>query len=237
MYASHVVANRVDPQDRQVTIPILGVSVSGTLRVPARARGVVLLALDGGGRSSEVSVVATELHRGHFATLVCDLAAPREPFTALWGRANGVGTPLLATRLAGVAQWIRHESETMQLPIGYFGAGLAAAAALTDAAQRTTVAHSVVCCGGRPDLAAHLLPDVHLPTLLLVGGFDEPVVDLNRDALRQLGGIKALEIVPRATHLLEEPDAAARVARRARRWFERHLDVHAPHITRSGGGW
>ena len=113
------------------------------------------------------------------------------------------------------------------LPIGYFGASTGAAAALVAAAQLKDAVHAIVSRGGRPDLAGHALDEVRAPTLLIVGGYDEPVFDFNRDALGRLRGVKALRIVPRAGHLFEEPGAMAHVIALARAWFDEHLTGHA----------
>jgi pimeloyl-ACP methyl ester carboxylesterase len=132
--------------------------------------------------------------------------------------------PLLAERLVGATDWLGQELETANFRIGYFGASTGAAAALVAAAQRPDRVGAVVSRGGRPDLAGAALPQVRAPTLLIVGGDDEPVIPLNRQALARLGaGEKQLVIVPGATHLFEEPSTLEEVARLASEWLTRHL--------------
>ena len=130
---------------------------------------------------------------------------------------------LLAERLVAVTDWLAQYPETQQIRIGYFGASTGAAAALVAAAERPRLVGAVVSRGGRPDLAGHALARVQAPTLLIVGGNDFEVIELNRAALAQLRCEKQLVIVPGATHLFEEPGTLHEVARLARDWFERHL--------------
>jgi len=130
---------------------------------------------------------------------------------------------LLSERLIAVTDWLAQYKDTRRFPIGYFGASTGAAAALVAATKRPDVIGAIVSRGGRPDLAGPALPRVRAPTLLIVGGNDVQVIELNRIALPQLGGEKRLVIVPGATHLFEEPGALDEVARLARSWFERHL--------------
>jgi pimeloyl-ACP methyl ester carboxylesterase len=129
----------------------------------------------------------------------------------------------LAERLVGATEWIMDNDRTRRLPIGYFGASTGAAAALIAAAQYPDIVRAVVSRGGRPDLAGSLLRKVQVPTLLIVGGNDEPVIQMNRSALEDLSGEKELVIVPGATHLFEEPGALEEVARLAAEWFTHHL--------------
>src|SRR5262249_55049536 len=131
--------------------------------------------------------------------------------------------PLLADRLGGAIDWAQAHPQTSPLPIGLFGASTGAAAALIAAARRPRSVHAVVSRGGRPDLAEQSLDMVAAPTLLIVGGRDDVVIDLNRQALARLGGPKKLEIVPGATHLFDEPGTLEQVARLALEWFERYL--------------
>jgi putative phosphoribosyl transferase len=119
--------------------------------------------------------------------------------------------------------WLSSEPSTSRLPIGYFGSSTGAAAALVAAPRRPSAVAAVVSRGGRPDLAGNSLPMVKVPTLLIVGGADEPVLFLNQEALEKLGGRKKMEVVPGATHLFEEEGALEEVARLAREWFARHL--------------
>jgi dienelactone hydrolase len=132
---------------------------------------------------------------------------------------------LLAERLVGATDWLAQEPDTTRLPIGYFGASTGAAAALVAAAKRPRSVAAVVSRGGRPDLAGHYLSRVEAPTLLIVGGNDPLVLELNRAAFEELRCEKRLEIVPGATHLFEEPGALDEVARLAREWFEGHFSA------------
>jgi len=130
---------------------------------------------------------------------------------------------LLADRLAGATDWLAQNPDTRELSVGYFGASTGAAAALVAAAKRPEEVGAVVSRGGRPDLAGEALPRVAAPTLLIVGGEDQPVIGMNRDAMAQMRAEKELEIVPGATHLFEEPGTLEEVARLAAGWFTRHL--------------
>jgi dienelactone hydrolase len=130
---------------------------------------------------------------------------------------------LLAKRLVAATDWLAQQPETRELGLGYFGASTGAAAALIAAAERADIVRAVVSRGGRPDLAGDALARVHAPTLLIVGGKDEVVIQLNKAALQQLRTEKRLEIVPGATHLFEEPGTLEEVARLARDWFLRYL--------------
>jgi putative phosphoribosyl transferase len=141
---------------------------------------------------------------------------------------------LLAQRLVGATDWLTHQPDTRHLRIGYFGASTGAAAALVAAAERPDVVGAVVSRGGRPDLAGPALPRLRAPTLLIVGGNDVPVIELNRAAFEQLRSEKQLVIIPGATHLFEEPGALDQVARLAREWFERYLVPAEPHAAGAG---
>jgi putative phosphoribosyl transferase len=161
------------------------------------------------------------LQRGGLATLLIDLLEEDEEDD----RDKVFDIELLAERLQAAADWLGGETETRNLPLGYFGASTGAAAALIAAARHPTVVRAVVSRGGRPDLAEDCLRDVVAPTLLIVGGDDDVVVELNRRAYALLQCEKELKIVPRATHLFPEPGALERVARMAEDWFRRHLPL------------
>jgi putative phosphoribosyl transferase len=137
---------------------------------------------------------------------------------------------LLAERLVGATDWLTQHRDTRDLQVGYFGASTGAGAALVAAVDRPRVVGAVVSRGGRPDLAGPALARVRAPTLLIVGGNDAPIIELNRAALAQLRCEKRLVIVPGATHLFEEPGALDEVARLAREWFERHLVPAEPRV-------
>jgi putative phosphoribosyl transferase len=141
---------------------------------------------------------------------------------------------MLAERLLGATDWLTQRPETRHLPFGYFGASTGAAAALVAAGERPHVVGAVVSRSGRPDLAGWALARVQAPTLLIVGGNDFSVIELNRAALAQLRCEKQLVIIPEATHLFEEPGALDEVARRAREWFERHLTLPEARATGAG---
>jgi pimeloyl-ACP methyl ester carboxylesterase len=198
------------------------------LVVPADARGLVLFAHGSGSSrlSSRNRAVAAELTQGGFATLLLDLLTAEEDEIDRVTAHLRFDIPLLAERLVAATEWAGSGAETRQLPIGYFGASTGAAAALVAAARVGDAVHAIVSRGGRPDLAGRALLAVHAPTLLIVGGYDPVVLDLNREALALLPGAKRLEIVPHASHLFEEPGALLRVASLARNWFAHYLPAH-----------
>jgi putative phosphoribosyl transferase len=203
-----------------------GVVLSGDLTVPWDARGVVVFAHGSG--SSRLSPrnqrVAHALNEAGFATLLFDLLTPREEAD----RANVFDIPLLARRLVAATHWLRRQPETARLALGYFGASTGSAAALLAAAELRTGACAVVSRGGRPDLAQPHLSEVVAPVLLIVGGADTEVLELNRQAQRHMSCENELALVPGATHLFEEPGALDRVARLAIDWFTQHLGAGAP---------
>ena len=211
--------------EQAVHVPAGEVSLDGDLSLPDGARGIVLFAHGSG--SSRLSPrnrhVARLLNEAGLATLLVDLLTPEEEaFDARTTRLR-FDIDLLAERLVEVTDWLGDRAETRGLRRGYFGASTGAAAALVAAAARPQVVHALVSRGGRPDLAGPALPLVRAPTLLIVGGEDVAVIELNRRALAQLRTEADLAIVPGATHLFEEPGALDEVARLARQWFERHL--------------
>ncbi len=219
-----------------VTIPIgLTHSVPGTLALPPHPLGLVLFAHGSG--SSRLSprnrYVADCLFRSNLGWLLFDLLTERESLS----RENVFDIPLLAERLQLATEWAADYPATKDLALGYFGASTGAAAALMAAAGTTRV-RAVVSRGGRPDLAGEWLSRVTVPTLLIVGGADPAVLELNARALESLGGTKELIIVPRATHLFEEPGTLERVAEEAAGWFSRYLPVgtHEPQPSVAGLG-
>jgi len=204
----------------EVAIPPLG--LAGTLNVPKATPGLVVFAHgSGSSRFSPRNIaVAQALNSRGFATLLFDLLTPQEEAD----RANVFDISLLAERLVDVVGWLDGQGGSIAgLPIGLFGASTGGAAALVAAARLPKRIRAVVSRGGRPDLAGDALPMVHAPTLLIVGGADYRVIELNKEALRHLRAPNALEIVPGATHLFPEPGAMDAVIERAARWFERHL--------------
>jgi dienelactone hydrolase len=195
------------------------------LSIPHDAAGVVLFAHGSGSSrfSPRNRFVAAELQAGGMATLLMDLLTPEEEREdQITGRLRfDIG--LLAERLVAATDWLAGQVDTKELPVGYFGASTGGGAALVAAAERPDAVGAVVSRGGRPDLAGDALPFVRAPTLLIVGGNDAPVIEMNRWAMARLRCEKQLRIVPGATHLFEEPGALEEVARLAREWFTRHL--------------
>jgi putative phosphoribosyl transferase len=204
-----------------VSVPPLG--LAGTLDVAKDARGLVVFAHGSGSSrfSPRNMAVARALNGRGFCTLLFDLLTPQEEAD----RANVFDIALLAERLVDAVQWLSREQQSVaKLPIGLFGASTGAAAALVAAARLPERISAVVSRGGRPDLAGDALSMVQAPTLLIVGGADDGVIELNEAALRHLRALKALEIVPGATHLFPEPGAMEAVIELAIGWFERHLE-------------
>jgi len=211
---------------RSVQIRAAGVTLDGDLTLPDGAAGIVVFAHGSGSsrRSPRNRRVAATLEHAGFATLLFDLLTPREEAIDAAGAQLRFDIPLLAERLAGATDWVAQQPLTQPLPVGYFGASTGAAAALVAAALRPQVVRTVVSRGGRPDLAGPYLQRVKAPTLLIVGSYDTPVIAMNRAALSQLRvEPKELLIVPRATHLFEEPGTLEQVAELAATWFQRHL--------------
>lgn len=207
--------------EREVAIPLDDVRLQGSLVLPADAPGVVLFAHgSGSGRHSPRNrYVARVLQEAGLGTLLLDLLEEREAED----RRKVFDIDLLADRLLAAAAWLRAQTETEAVPIGYFGASTGAGAALQAAARAPEGIAAVVSRGGRPDLAEPFLPKVQAPTLLIVGSYDFPVVELNRRALELLRCPKEMVLVPGATHLFEEPGTLEEVARLARDWFRRYL--------------
>jgi dienelactone hydrolase len=205
-----------------VAIPVAGASLGGTLTLPAYPLGVVLFAHGSGSSrfSARNRLVADALNSANIGTLLFDLLTEREAAD----RGNVFDVELLAERLRHATDWVAERPATADLRIGYFGGSTGAAAALVAAAGDPRV-RAVVSRGGRPDLAGDFLPHVMAPTLLIVGGDDHPVLELNRSALERLGGVKRLEIVQGATHLFEEPGTLESAAALARLWFVQHLGL------------
>jgi dienelactone hydrolase len=209
----------------EVQIPVGKVALYGTLTVPPTPIGIVVFAHGSG--SSRLSprnrLVAETLHLAGQATLLFDLLTPDEEMVDNRTAELRFDIPFLADRLLGATEWVRENAETKDLNVGYFGASTGAAAALVAAAEEGNVL-AVVSRGGRPDLAGDSLPRVTAPTLLIVGGNDIPVIELNREALAELRCEKKLEIVPGATHLFEEPGTLEQVAQMAQHWFAKYFE-------------
>jgi len=208
------------PIEREITFRGGKNPLPGRLRIPVGARGIVLFAHGSG--SSRLSPrnrqVAGVLEEAALATFLFDLLDEEEAAD----RRLVFDIELLGRRLLAATERIAREPGAADLPVGYFGASTGAAAALVAAAERPDV-RAVVSRGGRPDLAGSALARVRAPTLLIVGGWDVEVLKLNEEALARLAGERRLEVVPRASHLFEEPGAIERVAELATAWFSRHL--------------
>lgn len=214
-----------DVDERSVRVPAGDAVLDGDLHVPDAAMATVVFAHGSGSsrHSPRNRFVADVLVRAGFATLLTDLLTVAEEKVDLQTAELRFDIGLLARRLGSVTDWLTSQSSYAPGVIGYFGASTGAAAALIAAAERPQTVRAIVSRGGRPDLAMEALPGVRQPTLLIVGGADEVVLDLNRRALDALNGPKELAVVPRATHLFEEPGALDQVATLARDWFRRHL--------------
>lgn len=212
-------------EEHSVRVAAGAVTVEGNLVIPSGAAGVVLFAHGSGSsrRSPRNRAVARALQDRGLATLLIDLLTAEEEAVDLETAQLRFDIDLLADRLAGATDWLAERRETRGLRIGYFGASTGAAAALVAAVLRPREIGAVVSRGGRPDLAGDSLARVEAPTLLIVGGYDTEVIALNREAYGRLLCKKRVEIVPRATHLFEEPGALEAVARLAGDWFLEHL--------------
>ena len=199
--------------------------LDGDLVLPEPTGGVVLFAHgSGSGRQSPRNRrVASVLNDGGLATLLLDLLTPVEAAVDRDTALLRFDVDLLAERLVAATDWLAGDPRTVGLPIGYFGASTGAGAALIAAAERPDAIGAIVSRGGRPDLADRILPLVEAPTLLIVGGEDAPVIDLNRRAMTRLGAAHMLEVVPGAGHLFEEPGTLEQVAGLAMAWFEQFL--------------
>jgi len=210
---------------RSVRVPAGPVLLDGDLVVPADPLGIVVFAHGSGSSrmSPRNQQVAGALHAGALATLLFDLLTPEEERIDRVTAHLRFDIALLAERLMGATDWLMEHMGSDRLPIGYFGASTGGGAALVAAAGRPDVVGAVVSRGGRPDLAGPALERVRAPTLLIVGGRDTPVIALNREAMARISAPTALEIVPGATHLFEEPGALDEVARLARQWLGRYL--------------
>ena len=205
-----------------VQIPVDDVHVEGLLELPANAQGIVLFAHGSGSsrHSPRNNYVARVLRNSGIGTLLMDLLTPQEDedYQARFDIA------LLTRRLLAATRWITAEKHASNLPVGYFGASTGAAAALRAASEPGQEIAAIVSRGGRPDLAGkHALENVKAPTLLLVGGADEVVIELNRDAYDQISAPKELSIIPGASHLFEEPGTLEEVVRQTVGWFSRYL--------------
>jgi alpha-beta hydrolase superfamily lysophospholipase len=206
--------------EQTVTIRDDRTTLVGFLEIPSTPAGIVLFSHgSGSGRFSPRNrFVARQLHQGGIATLLIDLLTTEEEH-----RRNVFDIDLLSDRVLMASAWLREDSRTRALSLSYFGASTGAASALQAVAQASFGVSAIVSRGGRPDLAERYLPHVTVPTLLLVGGEDHPVIEMNQQAYRLLGGPKQLMIIPGATHLFEEPGTLEQVAEYALKWFRQHF--------------
>jgi len=209
-------------KEQLVKISADGVDLEGELIVPTAAKGVVIFAHGSGSsrHSPRNKFVAEEFHKEGIGTLLFDLLTEKED-EVYETRFN---INLLTDRLVTATRWLDKRTELTGLKIGYFGASTGAAAALEAAAIFGENIKAVVSRGGRPDLALDSLPKVKAPTLLIVGGEDNVVIELNEKAFQEIKSEKKLEIIPGATHLFEEPGALEKVAQLASDWFKKYLD-------------
>ncbi|MDZ8054716.1 MAG: dienelactone hydrolase family protein [Aulosira sp. ZfuVER01] len=216
-----------NPHERLVLVTAGKVKLEGNLVIPDGATGVVLFAYGSGSsrHSPRNRFVARVLQQAGLATLLIDLLTPEEEEIDLRTRHLRFDIGLLASRLVGATDWLAKNPDTQNLKIGYFGASTGAGAALVAAAERKEAVQAVVSRGGRPDLAGSALPHVKAATLLIVGGYDTPVIAMNEEALAKLRSPKRLEIIPKATHLFEEPGTLAAVALLASEWFTHYLTI------------
>ena len=215
------------PIERQsLRVRVRTASLEADLSLPDAARGIVVFAHGSGSSrfSPRNRQVAERLNEAKLATMLVDLLTSDEEAVDERTRKLRFDIGLLADRLIGLTDWLRVHQRTAGFRIGYFGASTGAGAALVAAAERPDTVDAVVSRGGRPDLAGAALVRVRAPTLLIVGGNDGPVIDMNWQALAALHCEKRLSLVPGATHLFEEPDALGAVSILARDWFKSHLD-------------
>jgi putative phosphoribosyl transferase len=209
----------------EAQIPAGRAVLSGNLTIPENAMALVLFAHGSGSSrlSPRNQFVARTLNRAGLGTLLFDLLTPEEEALDIYTREHRFNIGLLAERLVHATNWARQQKETRDQRIGYFGSSTGGAAALVAAAELPQDVGAVVSRGGRPDLAGDALPKVQAPTLLIVGGNDDIVIELNEMARNQMRCAVKLEIIPGATHLFEEAGALEQVAKLASDWFSLHL--------------
>jgi putative phosphoribosyl transferase len=209
----------------EVSIPLARATLQATISIPVNPQGFVLFAHGSGSsrHSPRNRFVAKVLNQHHLGTVLADLLTASEEREDEITRQWRFDISLLTERLVGITDWLAAQDFARDKPIGCFGASTGAAAALAATALRPTLVKAVVSRGGRPDLAGDALPGVAAPTLLLVGGDDLEVLDVNREAMAQMSCNVELEIVPDATHLFEEPGKLEIIAESAARWFVSHL--------------
>ena len=202
-------------------VPVDGTTLNADLAIPVEAHGIVLFAHGSGSsrHSPRNQFVARVLQQSDFGTILMDLLTEKEEAVDNQTREMRFDIKLLARRLTATVDWLTTQPSFKNLPVGIFGASTGAAAALVSAADRPALVKSVVSRGGRPDLAADALPRVQAPTLMIVGAYDDAVLELNEQARVKMKSEVRIRIVPRATHLFEEPGALSQVADFAAAWF------------------
>jgi putative phosphoribosyl transferase len=213
-------------QEQLVRIPSEQLRIEAMLELPKNAQGIALFAHGNGSNrhNPRNNYVAKVLHNANIGTLLIDLLTPQE---ALLYKTH-FDIPLLTKRLLDATEWVSREPSTQNLPIAYFGSNIGAAAALQAAVASPHPIATVVSRSGRVDLSGSAtLQDLHVPTLLLVGGFDYPVIELNQNAYEQMDCPKTLTIIPGATHLFEETGTREQVAYQATTWLKQHLHAVA----------
>jgi putative phosphoribosyl transferase len=217
--------NKAAKDERVVTIPSDRVTINGNLTVPQNAKGIVIFAHGSGSSrfSSRNTKVAREINAAGIATLLIDLLTEAEEAEDMYTGEFRFNISLLAQRLVDATEWATKNPDTKTLAVGYFGASTGAAAALIAAAKLPQQVKAVVSRGGRPDLAGTSLPNVKAPTLLIVGGDDYEVIELNKEAEAQMKAETKIVIVPGATHLFEELGKLEQVAKLAIEWFSKNL--------------
>jgi putative phosphoribosyl transferase len=217
----------VRPQSITLQFPVEEVMLTGDLEIPGKAQGLVLFAHGSGSsrRSPRNRAVAEMLHMAGLGTLLFDLLDQEEKIDDSFSGHLRFDIALLSRRLSIVTQEIANDARSQNLGLGYFGASTGGAAALRAAAVLGLTVGAVVSRGGRPDLAGDALEHVSVPTLLIVGERDEQVLRLNKEAFKKLQCEKSLTVIPRATHLFQEPGTLEEVARLAAEWFRKHLEA------------
>ncbi|KTD61756.1 dienelactone hydrolase family protein [Legionella spiritensis] len=212
-------------REHETTITLDEVKLDGILHIPSKATGLVLFVHGSGSSrlSRRNQYVASVLNKAGLATLLFDLLTPSEESIDIYTREYRFNIPLLCQRLIDTTHWCLIQPATRHLQIGYFGSSTGGGAALLAAAREPESAKAIVSRGGRPDLAGDYLPLVKTPTLLIVGGKDDVVIELNKTAMARMNCPVKLEIVSKATHLFEEPGTLATVARLAQSWFTTFL--------------
>lgn len=222
---TYTTSHRPAVERSAVRIPAGRAMLDADLTIPAGARGLVIFAHGSGSsrKSSRNRAVAEALHGAGLATLLLDLLTIEEEAIDRHTAEHRFDIPLLASRLVAAIDWAVEGPDTRALPIALFGASTGAAAALIAAAERPTLVRVVVSRGGRPDLAGASLPHVRAPSLLIIGSHDEPVIELNEQAARQMSCPREIAIVAGATHLFEEPGTLEEVQELAARFIREHI--------------